>query len=99
MKFDFDKDVGEQLKEAYEQKVEIPEDVSRELCWDTDETLETGEGRWHKHLVAPFKCGDFYYGLKYDRGLTESQENEYYSQIPGKYEKVELKTYTYKEVE
>ena len=42
MKFDFDKDVGEQLKEAYEQKVEIPEDVSRELCWDTDETLETG---------------------------------------------------------
>lgn len=99
MEFDFNKDIGRQLKEAYEQKVKIPEDVSRELCWDSDETLETGEGRWYKHLVALYECDGFYYGLKYDSGLTECQENEYYSQIPGKYEKVELKTYTYKEVE
>lgn len=99
MEFDFDKDIGRQLKAAYEQKVGIPEDVSREICLDPDETLETGEGRWHKHVVALFECDGFYYGLKYDRGLTESQENEYYFQIPGKYEKVELRTYTYKEVE
>lgn len=99
MEFDFEKDIGRQLKEVYEQKVCIPEDVSREICWDSDETFETGEGRWHRHVVAMFECDGFYYGLKYDRGLTERQENEYYCQIPGKYEKVELKTYTYKEVE
>ena len=99
MEFDFNKDIGKQLKAAYEQKVKIPEAVSMELCWDSNQTLETGEGRWHKHLVALFECDGFYYGLKYDRGLTESQESEYYSQIPGKYEKIELKTYTYKEVE
>jgi len=98
MEINFDKDIGEQLKLAFELGEEISEVDARELTYDPETTHSLGSGRWYEHTVALFKSGDFYYGVRFDRGLTECQENEYWAQVPCKFEQVEIKTYTFKEV-
>lgn len=98
MNFDHNKDFGEQLKFAYENNEEIPGGVCREICWASDQSLSNGSGRWMEHKTALYECQGFFYGLDWDQGLTECQENEYWSQVPKKYKKVEIKTYTFEEV-
>lgn len=98
MSFDFDNDWGEQLKEAFENNVKIPEDIVKELIWNSSEYISHGSGRWMKHMTALFEHEGFFYGLDWDRGLTECQEDEYRSQVPKKYKKVEIKTYTFEEI-
>lgn len=98
MDFDYKKDFGEQLKAAYENDEKISEEVCKEICWQSDQSLSNGSGRWQEHKVALFECQGFFYGIDWDEGLTERQENEYWSQVPKKYKKVEIKTYTFEEV-
>lgn len=98
MSFDFNKDYGEQLKEAFDNHEELPEDIVKELVWCSDEDMSRGSGRWMEHKTALYECQEFYYGIDWDKGLTECQENEYWSQVPKKYKKVEIKTYTFEEV-
>lgn len=96
--FDYEKDYGEQLACAYQNKQYISEEVCRRICWDRDDTLGHGEGRWMKHLTAMFEYKGKYYGLSYDEGLTERQENEYWKQVPKLYEKKQVVRYTFEEV-
>lgn len=96
--FDYNKDYGEQLACAYHNKQYISEEVCRHICWERDDVLECGEGRWMKHLTAMFEYKGMYYGLYYDEGLTECQENDYWKQVPKMYNKIEVTTYTFEEV-
>jgi len=96
--FNYEEDWGKQLKEAYEQNAQIPRDVVQEIVWNRNLCISHGSGRWTESCTALFKCEGFYYGLDFNKGLTEYQENEYEAQVPKKYEKVEVKTYDYKEV-
>lgn len=97
MKINFDQNIGEQLKFAFEHNEEISEEDVRQLSYEPDECHSLGSGRWSEHIFALYKSGDFYYGIHFDRGLTECQENEYFAQIPHKFERVEIKTYTFKD--
>lgn len=97
MEINFKQNIGEQLKFAFEHNEVISEEDVRELSYEPDTTFSLGSGRWSEHLFALYKSGDFYYGVQFDRGLTECQENEYYSQVPHKFERVEIKTYTFKD--
>ena len=96
--FDYEKDYGEQLACAYHNKQYISEEVCRHICWERDDVLELGEGRWMKHLTAMFEYKGMYYGLYYDEGLTECQENDYWKQVPKLYKKIQVICYTYEEV-
>lgn len=96
--FDYDKDYGEQLACAFHNKQYISEEVCKAICWEHDDTLKHGKGRWSKYLTAMFEYKGKYYGLDYDVGLTECQENEYWKQVPKLYKKVEVTTYTFEEV-
>lgn len=96
--FDYEKDYGEQLACAFHNKQNISEEVCKHICWEHDDTLCHGEGRWSRHLTAMFEYKGKYYGLDYDEGLTECQENEYWKQVPRLYKKKEVTTYTFEEV-
>ena len=97
MKINFEQNIGEQLKFAFEHNEVISEEDVRELSDNPDEEYSICSGRWSEHLYALYKSGDFYYGVKFDRGLTECQENGYYSQTVHKFEKIEIKTFTFKD--
>lgn len=96
--FNYNEDYGAQLACAYRNKQYISEEVCKGICWQSDEEHSHGEGRWTEHVVAMFECDGEYYGLDFDRGLTERQENEYWKQVPKKYEKVQVVTHTFKKV-
>lgn len=96
--FDYNKDSGEQLACAYHNKQYISEEACREICWDSDDEITHGSGRWTEQVTAIFEYKGKYYGLSYDRGLTECQENEYWKQVPKLYEKKQVVRYTFKEV-
>ena len=49
-------------------------------------------------MTTLYECQGFFYGIDWDRGLTECQENEYWPQVPKKYKKVEIITHTFEEV-
>jgi len=98
LEFDLSKDWGEQLKDAYEQDAIIPKHIVEELVCNRDVSVSQGSGRWTESCLALFEYQGFYYGLYFEKGLTEYQETEYEAQVPKKYEKVEVKTYEYKEV-
>lgn len=96
--FDYNKDTGEQLACAYQNKQYISEEVCKEICWESDHEITRGESRWYKNVTALFEYQGKYYGLSYDRGLTECQENEYWKQVPKLYEKKQVVRYTFEEV-
>ena len=45
------------------------------------EELEGDDRRWSRTNTVIFKIDDRYFAIKYEHGLTECQENQYYSQI------------------
>ena len=98
--FDYSKDYGEQLACAYHNMQYISEEVCSHIghSYKCDGMLERGEGRWMKHLTAMFEYKGKYYGIDYDKGLTERQENEYWKQVPKLYRKIQVIRYTYEEV-
>ena len=98
MNFDFNKDYGEQLKEAFDNQEVLHEDIVKELVWSCDKFFSRGSSRWFDSRTALYEYQGFFYGLNWDQGLTECQENEYWSQVPKKYKRVEIKTYTFEEV-
>ena len=99
MNINFKQNIGEQLKFAFEHNEEISEEDVRKLSYDTEDECSSGSGRWCEHITALFRSGDFYYGIEFDRGLTEYQENEYWSQVPKKFKRVEIKKFTFEEVQ
>ena len=96
--FDYKKDFGEQLACAYHNKQYISEEACREICWESDNEIVHGSGRWTEQVTAVFGYKGKYYGLTYDRGLTECQEDEYWKQVPKMYKKIQVVRYTFKEV-
>ena len=44
------------------------------------ETIEHGTGRWHTYVETICELCDRTFSVKWNRGLTERQENEYYNQ-------------------
>lgn len=66
-----------------------------------DERDEYDERRWSMGTYSILAIGDKYYGLNWDRGLTEMQENYFYSQpveVVRKEEVVTKTVVTWKEV-
>ena len=49
-------------------------------------------------MTVMFEYKGKYYGIDYDEGLTECQENEYWKQVPKLYKKIRVIRYTYKKV-
>lgn len=96
--FDYEKDYGEQLACAYHNKQYISEAVCCRIRHDCDGILDCGEGRWVEHVTVIFEYKGKYYGLDFDEGLTECQENEYWKQVPKMYKKIQVIRYTYEEV-
>lgn len=45
-----------------------------------EEEIEGEDNRWTKDMRTIFRVGDDYWCLPWQRGLTEYQENEFYSQ-------------------
>ena len=58
MTINFEQNIGEQLKFAFEHNEEISEEDVRELSYEPDETYSLGSGRWSEHLFALYKSGD-----------------------------------------
>ena len=65
-------DNGEQLTEKELEK----------MLWSFKEidTLYGENGRWHRSVKTILEIGGRYFALDWDEGLTECQENEFYSQ-------------------
>ena len=58
----------------------ISESELKELVWDYEVEREEGDhGRWTIHITSIIKLCDKYFALDWEQGLTECQENEYYS--------------------
>lgn len=58
----------------------ISESELKELIWDYEVEREEGDhGRWTRHITSIIKLCDKYFALDWEQGLTECQENEYYS--------------------
>ena len=98
MTINFEQNIGEQLKFAFEHNEEISKADTEEIILDSGYDYTLGNGRWYAHVVTLFECGDFYYGLKHDRGLTECQEDEYWAQVPCKFKRISVISYEYEEI-
>jgi hypothetical protein len=68
------------------EKIDSTENLTeRELrdlleCELEDERDDYDERRWVMNTYSIIKLGDRFFGLNWDRGLTEMQENEFYQQ-------------------
>lgn len=62
------------------------------------EEIRGKDRRWTRTNQVILKINDRYFRIKYEQGLTEYQENEYYSQIAEEVKRVE-KTITIVEYE
>lgn len=93
--FDYEKDYGEQLACAFHNKRYISEEVCEHIRYESDDNLEHEDRRWCRCVTAIFEYKGKYYGIDYDQGLTECQENQYWKQIPQLYKRREITRYTY----
>lgn len=50
-------------------------DVGEEI-----DSIEMDKGRWYQYMKTIFKIDNRYFSIKWDRGLTECQENEFHNQ-------------------
>lgn len=74
------------VKAKYEAKecVTEKEAFNEELVYLSTVDQSEGSGRWTEHILCVYSQGDEHYGIKYERGLTESQENYFSDQVPVK---------------
>ena len=77
-----------------------PNEIQWEDGWDEVEIIDEvskGSGRWTEHMLTIVKFRDKLYGIEWESGLTENQENEFYPTDRSVYEvdKTEKVVYTY----
>lgn len=83
------------IKEKFLNKEEFTPDEVEQVIWEgvegieQIEILEGEDRRWSRTDIIVFKVDNRYFELEYEHGLTEYQENEYYSQKPVEVKKVE----------
>lgn len=81
-------------------KIDSGEDLSeRELCglvfdYEFDQAGNGNHGRWTERMNTIVFIGDRYFSIKWDRGLTECVENEFWSQPVEVFKKEYEKTIT-----
>ena len=58
------------------------EEVQKLIYSDTHiDEVHLDSGRWTEHLQAIYEIKGRYYAVYWERGLTECQDNEFYSQV------------------
>lgn len=59
----------------------LTEEELQELVWEYEVDKEYGEDhRWTKEVLSIVKLGDRHFGIDWQKGLTEMQENEFHDQ-------------------
>lgn len=75
-------DFEQYIIDKYDNKEPLTKEEVRELIWEHDyERLEGENRRWSRWVDVIVKLKDRYFMVGYDEGLTEMQENEYYTDI------------------
>lgn len=84
------------LREKFLNKQELTTDEVEKLIWNLGAEgitcigeIKGGNDRWTRTNLLIFEVDGRHFQLKYVQGLTECQENEYWSQIPIEVKKVE----------
>lgn len=74
--------------ESYDKGIKFDENFLRNLLWgELDGDVETideiagDEHRWTRDMYTVLKIEDRYFGLEWEEGLTELQENQFYCQL------------------
>ena len=68
--------------DKYDNKKPLTKEEVRELIWNYDyKRLEGENRRWSRWVNVIIKLKDRYFMVGYDEGLTEYQDNEYYTDI------------------
>lgn len=81
-------------------KIDSGKELSeRELCglvfdYEFDQAGNGSCGRWAEHMNTIVLIGERYFSIKWDRGLTECQENEFENQPVEVFKKEYEKTIT-----
>lgn len=75
-------DFEQYIIDKYDNKEPLTKQEVRELIWNYDYKRIEGENRrWNRWVDVIVKLKDRYFKVGYDEGLTEMQENEYYTDI------------------
>lgn len=75
-------DFEQYIIDKYNNKEPLTKQEIRELIWNYDYKRIEGENRrWNRWVDVIVKLKDRYFKVGYDEGLTEMQENEYYTDI------------------
>lgn len=84
------------LKDKFLNKQELTSSEVEKIIWNMGsegityiEEIEGEDRRWSRTNQVIFNVDGRYFELTYEHGLTECQENEYWSQIPIEVKKVE----------
>lgn len=76
------KDFEQYIIDKYDNKEPLTKTEVRELIWNYDyKRLEGENRRWSRWVDVIIKLKDRYFKVGYDEGLTEYQDNEYYTDI------------------
>jgi len=86
------------VKAKYEAKEKVTEKEFRgDLRYMSNKNQSQGSGRWTEQILCVYSQGDEHYGIEYEKGLTESQENYFDEQVPVKLKAKEVTITVYEE--
>lgn len=74
------------IKAKYEAKEEVTEKefLHTDLAYCASKEQSEGSGRWDETILCVYSQDDEHYGLWYEKGLTECQEDYFDKQVPKK---------------
>lgn len=72
----------EEIYKKLQNKERLSEEEIESLVWDSEQVYEEAgeDGRWTRRMFTVVKAENKFYGICWEKGLTESQENSYYDQ-------------------
>lgn len=72
----------EEIYRKLKDNVELSEEEIKSLVWDSEQVYEEegADHRWQREIFTVVKVENKFYGICWMRGLTESQESNYYEQ-------------------
>lgn len=75
--------IDSELKQKIQNGDELTSEEVRKLIYsDTHiDDVELDSGRWTEYLQMIYEINGKYYAVYWERGLTECQDNEFYSQV------------------
>lgn len=86
------------VKAKYEAKEEVTEkEFKDKLKYNYSKKQSQGSGRWSEQVLYIYSQGDEHYGVEYEEGLTEHQEDYYDEQVPVKLKAKEVTITVYEE--